>query len=392
MPRELERFEVAGPGFLNLFLSDSWLTAALARVLAAGHGYGFGGAPAPQRVLVEFVSANPTGPMHVGHARNAAYGDALARMLAAYGHSVEREFYVNDAGAQIRRFGESVSAVARGEQPPEDGYHGDYVAELAQSIPGAREDDPAEVGRVAVARMVQNTQEVLGAFGVQGFDHWTYESELYAGHPNLVERTLAILAESGHTYTSDGALWLRTTEFGDDKDRVLVRSNGENTYFASDIAYHQSRRERGYERQIDIWGADHHGYLLRMKAAYAALGGDPDELELADHAARAPAAGRRAGTDVKAGGGVRDARGARAGDRGGRRALVPAGPLPRHDRGPRPRPGPRAVGREPRLLRPVRPRPHRLDRGQGGDRPPAGGAGGRGNPYRGSRFIPPSGR
>ncbi len=280
MPGELERFEVAGPGFLNLFLSDAWLTAALARVLAAGPDYGFGGAPAPQRVLVEFVSSNPTGPMHVGHARNAAYGDALARMLAAYGHSVEREFYINDAGAQIRRFGESVSAVAQGRQPPEDGYHGDYVAELAQSIPGAGEGDPAEVGRVAVARMVQNTQEVLGAFGVQGFDHWTYESELYAGHPNLVERTLATLAESGHTYTNDGALWLRTTEFGDDKDRVLVRSNGEHTYFASDIAYHQSRRERGYERQIDIWGADHHGYLLRMKAAYAALGGDPEELEL----------------------------------------------------------------------------------------------------------------
>ncbi len=280
MPQELERFEVAGPGFLNLFLSDSWLTAALARVLAAGPGYGCGGAPAPQRLLVEFVSANPTGPMHVGHARNAAYGDALARMLAAYGHRVEREFYVNDAGAQIRKFGESVSAVARGEQPPEDGYHGDYVAELAESIPGAREDDPAEVGRVAVARMVRNMQDVLAAFRVQGFDHWTYESELYEGRPNLVERTLAVLAEAGHTYTSDGALWLRTTEFGDDKDRVLVRSNGEHTYFASDIAYHQSRRERGYERQIDIWGADHHGYLLRMKAAYAALGGDPDQLEL----------------------------------------------------------------------------------------------------------------
>ncbi len=280
MSGELERFEVAGPGFLNLFLSDDWLTAALARVLAAGPGYGFGGVPASQRILVEFVSANPTGPMHVGHARNAAYGDALARMLAARGYSVEREFYVNDAGAQIRRFGESVSAVARGEEPPEDGYHGDYVGELAGSIPGAREGDPADVGRVAVARMVQNMQDVLAAFRVQPFDHWTYESELYAGEPNLVERTLAVLAEAGHTYPSDGALWLRTTEFGDDKDRVLVRSNGEHTYFASDIAYHQSRRERGYERQIDIWGADHHGYLLRMKAAYAALGGDPEQLEL----------------------------------------------------------------------------------------------------------------
>ena len=234
----------------------------------------------PQRILVEFVSANPTGPMHVGHARNAAYGDALARMLAAHGHSVEREFYVNDAGAQVRKLGESVSALARGEQPPEDGYLGDYVAGLAAAIPGAGERDPADLGRAAMAQMVQNMQDALGAFRVESFHRWTYESELYEGDPSAVERTIAALTEAGHTYTSEGALWLRTTEFGDDKDRVLIRSTGEHTYFASDIAYHQSRRERGYERQLDIWGADHHGYLLRMKAAYAALGGDPEELEL----------------------------------------------------------------------------------------------------------------
>ncbi len=163
--------------------------------------YGTAEAQQPQKVLVEFVSANPTGPMHVGHARNAAYGDALARMLAARGHAVEREFYVNDAGSQVRKFGESVSAVARGEAPPEDGYHGDYVADLAAAIPGARERDPTDVGRAAVEQMLEKTQEALAAFRVERFDHWTFESELYAGHPSLVESTIATLTEAGRTYT-----------------------------------------------------------------------------------------------------------------------------------------------------------------------------------------------
>jgi len=276
----LERFEVAGPGFLNLFLSDAWLTAALARVLAADPARGAGAPARPQQVLVEFVSANPTGPMHVGHARNAAYGDALARMLDACGQRVEREFYVNDAGTQVRKLGESVSAVARGQQPPEDGYHGDYVRELAAQLADAASRDPAELGREAVAEMVDRIAAALVAFGVQGFDRWSYESALHAGDPSPVARTLAALEASGHTYMHEGALWLRTTEFGDDKDRVLIRSNGEHTYFASDIAYHEERRQRGFERQINVWGADHHGYIMRMKAAYAALGGDPDELEL----------------------------------------------------------------------------------------------------------------
>jgi arginyl-tRNA synthetase len=275
----LERFEVAGPGFLNLFLADAWLTAALARLLAVDPAQG-ADAGGTQRVLVEFVSANPTGPMHVGHARNAAYGDALARMLEACGHRVEREFYVNDAGTQMRKLGESVSAVARGEAPPEDGYHGDYVAELAARINGAAGKDPVELGRAAVALMVSSISDTLVAFGVQPFDQWSYESTLHEGEPCAVEQSLAALEASGHTYTSEGALWLRTTDFGDDKDRVLIRSNGEHTYFASDIAYHEDRRERGFQRQINVWGADHHGYIKRMKAAYAALGGDSDELEL----------------------------------------------------------------------------------------------------------------
>jgi arginyl-tRNA synthetase len=277
---DLERFEIAGPGFVNLFLSDRWCRAALAGMLGAGREFGAGGAERPERVLVEFVSANPTGPMHVGHARNAAYGDALSRMLAFHGHQVAREFYVNDAGSQIERFGASIGALARGEPVPEDGYRGDYVAELVHQLPNAATLDSVALGREAVAVMLERTRRSLASFRVLDFDHWQFESELYEGERSLVVRTLEILAEKGFSYEHEGALWLRTTDFGDDKDRVLVRSNGEHTYFASDIAYHQDKRERGFERQLDVWGADHHGYVARVKGAYEALGGDPDELEL----------------------------------------------------------------------------------------------------------------
>ncbi len=276
---DLERFEVAGPGFLNLFLSDAWLTGALAAVLDGGERFGAGGAPVRERILVEFVSANPTGPMHVGHARNAAYGDALARMLAFHGHDVQREFYVNDAGSQVRKLGESIGALARGEPVAEDGYKGEYVSELAEQIQGAAGMEAGELGRAAVAVVIGQLAASLSDFRV-GFDSWSYESALHEGDPSPVEHTLALLAEQGRTYSQEGALWLRTTEFGDDKDRVLVRSSGEHTYFASDIAYHQDKRERGFERQIDVWGADHHGYVQRMKAAYEALGGNPAQLEL----------------------------------------------------------------------------------------------------------------
>jgi len=316
---QLVRFEVAGPGFLNLFLSDAWHRGALAGVLAAGEGFGRDGTPERERerIIVEFVSANPTGPMHVGHARNAAYGDALARVLAFHGQQVEREFYVNDAGSQVLKLGESIRALARGEEVPEDGYHGDYVTPLVTEVERAiagglgaaeRDDteevedlgesdmmpaakiDAGELGAAAVRVMVGRMQASLGAFRVQSFDHWAYESALHEPREDLrdadgravspVDHALALLQERGHTYRSDGALWLRTTDYGDDKDRVLVRSSGEHTYFASDIAYHQDKRERGFDRQIDVWGADHHGYVARMKAAYEALGGDPEHVEM----------------------------------------------------------------------------------------------------------------
>jgi arginyl-tRNA synthetase len=278
--RSLTRFEVAGPGFVNLFVADDWLSGALASVLAAGERFGAPASSGGERVLVEFVSANPTGPMHVGHARNAAYGDALARMLEFRGEQVAREFYVNDAGSQIHLFGASVQQLARGEGLPEGGYQGEYIGELATRIPDAASADESLVGHAAVTLMIEAIRTSLAGFNVKDFDHWTYESTLHAGDPTPVAHALSLLEQLGHTYTSDGALWLRTSEFGDDKDRVLIRSNGEHTYFASDIAYHQDKRERGFERQIDVWGADHHGYVLRMKAAYEALGGDPDELEL----------------------------------------------------------------------------------------------------------------
>jgi arginyl-tRNA synthetase len=276
----LQRYEVAGPGFLNLFVADGWLCGALGGVIADGDAYGAGARAQGERLMVEFVSANPTGPMHVGHARNAAYGDALARMLEFTGERVEREFYVNDAGSQVRTFGESIQALARGERLPENGYQGAYVAELAERIADAASSDPAEVGRAAVAMMVGEIQRSLTAFNVKPFDHWAYESALHQGQPSLVDRALARLAELGHTYREQGALWLRSTTFGDDKDRVLVRSSGEFTYLASDVAYHEDKRERGFDRLIDVWGADHHGYVLRLKAVFAALGGDPDDLEL----------------------------------------------------------------------------------------------------------------
>jgi arginyl-tRNA synthetase len=276
---QLERFEVAGPGFLNLFLADGWHRAALAEVIAAGESFGRDGAAVREQIIVEFVSANPTGPMHVGHARNAAYGDALARVLAFDGHQVEREFYVNDAGSQVVKLGESIKALAGGGEVPEDGYHGDYVVGLVAKLDDASSMEPGELGRAAVAVMMGQIAESLSEFRVD-FDSWSYESALHSGDPSPVAHTLSILEQMGHTYRSEGALWLRTTDYGDDKDRVLVRSGGEHTYFASDIAYHQDKRERDFDRQIDVWGADHHGYVARMKAAYEALGGDPEHLEM----------------------------------------------------------------------------------------------------------------
>jgi arginyl-tRNA synthetase len=275
----LDRFEVAGPGFLNLFLADAWYAEALAGLLAAGDAYGGGGAAAPERTLVEFVSANPTGPLTVASGRHAAYGDALARVLAFHGHDVSREYYANDAGTQVEKLGESIRARARGEEPPEDGYAGDYVRELAAAIPGAAEADPHELAGQGVELMKEQIQATLHRFGVR-HDTWFSERTLYAGDPDPIHRAIERLEAAGHVYRSEGAVWLRTTTFGDDKDRVLLRATGQPTYFAADIAYHADKLGRGFQRLINPLGADHHGYQSRMKAGMAALGADPDVLEL----------------------------------------------------------------------------------------------------------------
>ncbi len=279
----LDHVEVAGPGFLNLFLSDAWYADALAHVLEAGDRFGACGAGEFQDVDVEFVSANPTGPLHVGHARNAAFGDALARLLSFVGHDVTREYYINDFGSQVLNLGRSVQARARGEDVPEDGYNGDYVATLALEIEDAATRPVELVAADAVAMMIERIRASLHAFGVE-FDVWFSERSLHETKTGTdvsgVQHGFDVLAERGHTYVSDGALWLRTTDFGDDKDRVLRRSSGDHTYFASDIAYAQNKRERGFDHMIYVLGADHHGYIGRMKAAYRALGGDPDKLDL----------------------------------------------------------------------------------------------------------------
>jgi arginyl-tRNA synthetase len=271
---DLVSAEVAGPGFLNLVLSDDWHRRGVADVLEGG--FGGSGAPAREKIDLEFVSANPTGPIHVGGTRNAAYGDSLSRILEFHGHAVTREFYVNDYGSQVVRFAESIRARARGEEVPEDGYQGDYVTEIAESIPGAADMEAGELGRRAVAAMVERARESLKGFRVE-FDVWFSEASL---HPDGVVAALDRLEELGQTFHEDGALWVRTSAHGDDKDRVIQRSDGEHTYFLSDIAYHENKRERGFDRLINVWGADHHGYVQRINAAFGALGGDPDRLEL----------------------------------------------------------------------------------------------------------------
>ena len=275
----LERVEVAGPGFLNLFLADLWYVQALDWVIAAGDRFGAATPERPEKVNVEFVSANPTGPLTAASGRHAAYGDALARLLELAGHTVEREYYFNDTGSQVRRLAESIRARARGEEPPDDGYKGEYVGELAEAIPGAADADTDELAARGVEMVVARIRRTLDAYRVR-FDRWFTERTLHEGDPTAVQRAYARLEEGGHLYRSEGALWLRTTTFGDDKDRVLERSTGEPTYFAADVAYHEDKIERGYDRMINVLGSDHHGYIARMKAAVAALGVEPERLEI----------------------------------------------------------------------------------------------------------------
>lgn len=273
---DANRVEVAGPGFLNLFLSDAWYRAGV-RAIVGTEQFGAGPRVSPA-VLLEFVSANPTGPLTVAGARGAAYGDSLARLLEAAGQPTTREYYVNDAGTQIEHFAASIAAQMRGDDPPENGYAGAYIEHLAQemSADGTGPDDLEVIAKQGVEAMRSRIEQTLDRFGVR-FDTWS--SEVALRERGALNDTLDLLAEAGETYEADSALWLRTTRYGDDKDRVLVRSDGQPTYFAVDIAYHRDKLSRGAELMIVPLGADHHGYVPRMKAAVGILSGDPERYE-----------------------------------------------------------------------------------------------------------------
>ena len=281
------RTEIAGPGFINFWLAEDQLVAAHARILAQGGEYGRSPADQPLRINVEFVSANPTGPLHVGHGRGAALGDAIASLLEWTGHRVTREFYINDAGVQIERLAQSLwarvqQAAGRDAAIPEGGYHGEYLKENAAAVleregaafadlPADEALDRARAHGLALQRAEQDDD--LRTFGVE-FDVMTSERSIY--DQGRVEHALALLAGRNLTYEQDGALFLRTTDFGDDKDRVLRKRDGSLTYFTPDIAYHIDKHERGFDRVIDVWGADHHGYIGRVRAALLALGYAPE--------------------------------------------------------------------------------------------------------------------
>jgi len=272
----VDHVEVAGPGFLNLFLTDAWYLAAVDAVL----GDGFGAGTQSERIQIEFVSANPTGPLTAASGRHAAFGDALARILELAGSTVDREYYFNDSGSQVQRLGRSILAHARGEMPPEDGYQGAYVAELATRIPDATSKTADELAAAGVEILMAGIRATLERFRVH-FDHWFLEASLYEGDPSPWDRARQRLIADGHAYSSEGALWLRTTTLaGDEKDRPLVRSNGEPTYLAADVAYHWDKLERGYDRLFNVLGSDHHNYVTRLKAIVAAARADPDRLEV----------------------------------------------------------------------------------------------------------------
>ncbi len=275
----LERIEIAGPGHLNFFLSPSWLHDVLRTVVDDGERYGTSAVRHGQRVNLEFVSANPTGPLHAGGGRWVVVGDAIANLLSAQGAEVHREYYLNDAGAQLGKFRDSLDARYRGVDVPEDGYHGQYLVDMAMQMRAALGDDvDAEAGcEWGYLAIVEGLQEDLARIGVQ-FDTWFSERTLH--DRGDVERVLTDLDARGVTYEADGAKWLRATDFGDQRDRVIIRSDGTTTYLCNDFAYHRDKFDRGFTHLIDIWGADHHGQVKSLHAGMEALGYPPGEPEI----------------------------------------------------------------------------------------------------------------
>ena len=277
--------EVAGPGFVNLRIEASAQGRIVADIVSAGDSYGHSGLLGGRRINLEFVSANPTGPIHIGGTRWAAVGDALGRLLSSQGAQVVREYYFNDHGAQIDRFVNSLIAAASGAPTPEDGYAGDYIADIAEQVLTKAPDalglpttEQRETFRsIGVELMFNHIKASLHEFGTD-FDVYTHEDSMHT--TGRVEQAIAKLRETGAVYSADGATWLRTTAFGDDKDRVVIKSDGTPAYIAGDLAYYLDKRERGFDLCIYMLGADHHGYIARLKAAAAALGDDPDTVEV----------------------------------------------------------------------------------------------------------------
>jgi arginyl-tRNA synthetase len=282
VPAGISKVEIAGPGFINITLESASQGSVVIEILTAGKKYGQGQSLAGKKINLEFVSANPTGPIHLGHTRWAAVGDSLGRVLSAAGAQVSREFYINDRGNQMDLFGQSLRAAALGIDRPENGYHGEYIADLANAITKKNPEFTKldeESGMVAFREAGYKLQldlqrEVLENFGTH-FDTWFSERSLYEN--NFFNHTLDKLRSNGHVYEEEGAVWLRTTDFGDDKDRVMIKSDGSFAYFASDSAYYISKRERGFNLCIYMLGADHHGYVGRIKAIAACAGDDPEK-------------------------------------------------------------------------------------------------------------------
>ena len=286
----LDHAEIAGAGFINFFLKNDVIYDTLKQILAAGDTYGHAPLRQEDTIQVEYVSANPTGPLHVGHGRGAAYGSALVNLLRAAGYNVQAEYYINDAGNQMNNLAASVNArylelLGKPAEIPENGYHGHDIIETAQAIidqDGDKYLDMPEAERLelfkdrAYAEKLKALKRDLAHFNVH-YDNWFSERTL---HPDAIQEACKVLEERGKIYEKDGALWLKSTDYGDDKDRVVIRDNGVPTYLAADIAYHKNKYDRGFKKMINIWGADHHGYVARVKAAMAALGYDVDQLEV----------------------------------------------------------------------------------------------------------------
>ncbi len=279
--KDIEKVDIAGPGFINITVAKAAQGAVIVQALTQGDKYGVGTVMDGVAINLEFISANPTGPLHLGHTRWAAVGDALGRVLTAAGARVTREFYINDRGVQMDKFGASIRAAALGLPTPEDGYHGEYIQDLAQQIVASHpdltslpeEEANAAFRDVGYALQLKQQQDVLDAFGTH-FDIWFSEKSLYEN--DFFKHTQEKLVAKGHVFIHEGATWLRTTDFGDDKDRVMLKSDGSFAYFASDSAYYISKRERGFDICIYMLGADHHGYMGRLKALAACAGDDPN--------------------------------------------------------------------------------------------------------------------